>query len=115
MRKIFSMSFKVKTIKVFERQSKKLIKKYPSLKSELLTLIRELKINPEQGTLIGKSCYKIRLAIKSKGKGKSGGARIITNFVVTQKAIYLLTIYDKSQKDNLTNRELKELLSDVPE
>ena len=115
MRKSFSMSFKVKTIKVFERQSKKLIKKFPSLKSELLTLIGELKTNPEQGTLIGKSCYKIRLAIKSKGKGKSGGARIITNIVVTQETVYLLTIYDKSKKDNLTKKELEELLSDVPE
>ena len=90
------MSYSVKTIEVFERQAKKLSKKYASLKSELLALVQELKVNPDQGTAIGKSCYKVRLAIKSKGKGKSGGTRVITNFVVANDAVYLLSIYDKS-------------------
>ena len=104
------MSYSVKSIEVFERQAKRLIKKYPSLKSELFQLIQELKINPSKGTPIGKSCYKIRLAIKSKGKGKSGGARCITNFVVTELTVYLLAIYDKSDKESLTDKELTELL-----
>ncbi len=81
MRKNSSMSYSVKSIEVFERQAKKLSKKYPSLKSELLDLVQKLKKNPDQGTAIGNCCYKIRLAIKSKGKGKSGGARVITNFI----------------------------------
>lgn len=115
MRKISSMNYSVKSIEVFERQAKKLTKKYPSLKSELLALVQELKQNPEQGTAIGNSCYKIRLAIKSKGKGKSGGARVITNFVVAKDAVYLLSIYDKSDKENLSNKELGELLQFVPE
>lgn len=104
------MSYSVKSIEVFERQAKKLIKKYPSLKLELLTLIKELKEDPTQGTSLGKNCYKIRLAIKSKGKGKSGGARIITNIVVSDSSVYLLSIYDKSDKENITDKELKELL-----
>jgi hypothetical protein len=109
------MSYSVKSIEVFERQTKKLTKKYPSLKSELLVLVRELKENPDQGTAIGKSCYKIRLAIKSKGKGKSGGARVIINLVVANETVYLLSIYDKSDKENLTDKELDELLQFVPE
>lgn len=113
--KTSSMSYSVKSIEVFERQAKKLTQKYPSLKSELLALVRELKENPDQGTAIGKSCYKIRLAIKSKGKGKSGGARVITNFVVSNDAVYLLSIYDKSDKENLTDKELDELLQFMPE
>ena len=68
------MSFNVKTISVFERQAKRLIKKFPSLKKEIQTLILELQDKPTKGTSIGKDCYKIRLAIASKGKGKSGGA-----------------------------------------
>ncbi len=115
MQKIFSMSFSVKTIEVFERQARKLTKKYPSLKSELLTLVRGLKENPNQGSAIGKSCFKIRLAIKSKGKGKSGGARVITNFMVANDTVYLLSIYDKSKKENLSNKELEELLQFIPE
>ncbi len=109
------MSFSVKTIEVFEKQAKRLIKKYASLKKELLELIKGLKVNPQQGTPIGKNCFKIRIAIASKGKGKSGGARIITNFVVTESTVYLLSIYDKSEKANLTDKELEELLKDIPE
>jgi hypothetical protein len=74
-----------------------------------------LEENPLQGKSIGKNCYKIRLAISSKGKGKSGGARLITNFVVTHETIYLLSIYDKSDKESLIDIELQQLLSSVPE
>jgi mRNA-degrading endonuclease RelE of RelBE toxin-antitoxin system len=109
------MSYKVKTISVFEKQAKKLAKKYPSLKSDLFALVQELKKQPEQGTPIGKSCYKIRMAISSKGKGKSGGSRVITNLVVNEKIVYLLTIYDKSDKENLTDKELEELLRALQE
>jgi len=108
------MSYKVKTISVFEKQAKRLIKKYASLKKELLELVQELKENPEQGTAIGKSCFKIRISIASKGKGKSGGARIITNIVITESTVYLLSIYDKSDKENLTDNELAELLKALP-
>lgn len=109
------MSYNVKSIEVFEKQAKRLSKKYASLKNELLDLVQELKENPEQGTLIGRNCYKIRLAIASKNKGKSGGARVITNFVVTDNDVYLLSIYDKSEKENLTDKELDELLKYVSE
>jgi hypothetical protein len=77
--------------------------------------VQSLKENPEQGTPLGHNCYKTRLAIASKGKGKSGGARVITNFVISDNTVFLLSIYDKSEKDNLTDKELKELLKEVPE
>jgi len=109
------MSYSVKSIDVFERQAKKLFKKYASLKNELLELVAQLKENPDLGTPIGKNCYKIRLAIASKNKGKSGGARIITNFVITEDTVFLLTIYDKSDKENISDKELEELLKFLPE
>jgi mRNA-degrading endonuclease RelE of RelBE toxin-antitoxin system len=55
------MSYNIKTIAVFEKQTKRLLKKYPSLKNELIQLVQELKENPEQGNGIGKNCYKIRI------------------------------------------------------
>lgn len=109
------MNYKVKSISRFEKNLKKLVKKYPSLKSEYIKLVQNLKENPEQGKALGKNCYKIRLSIKSKGKGKSGGARIITNIVIDETIVYLLSIYDKSEKENLTDKELKLLLELVPE
>jgi len=61
------------------------------------------------------SCYKIRLAIASKGKGKQGGARIITHLQVIGQTVYLLAIYDKSYLDTMTEREIKNLLNLIEE
>jgi mRNA-degrading endonuclease RelE of RelBE toxin-antitoxin system len=105
------MSYSVLTIPPFDKQLKRLYKKYPSLKQEFLKLIESLEQNPEQGITVGKNCFKIRLAIASKAKGKSSGPRIITNIVLSDEVVYLLSIYDKSDKENLTDKELKELLS----
>jgi mRNA-degrading endonuclease RelE of RelBE toxin-antitoxin system len=107
------MSYKVKTLEIFEKQAKKLIKKYGSLKTELFQLVSQLKEEPMHGIALGKNCYKIRISISSKGKGKSGGARIITNIVIHDETVYLLSIYDKSVKENLTDKELDELLKNI--
>lgn len=109
------MSYSITAIPKFKKELKKLVKKHPSLKSDFANLLERLETEPKQGTPLGKNCYKIRLAIKSKGKGKSGGARVITNIVVSETTVYLLSIYDKTDKENLTNKELQELLKDVPE
>ncbi|MBP6387417.1 MAG: type II toxin-antitoxin system RelE/ParE family toxin [Pseudarcicella sp.] len=109
------MSYNILLIPPFDRQLKKLCKKYPSLKEEYFELVKSLEQNPEQGTKLGNNCYKIRIAIASKGKGKSGGARIITNIVIEDANVYLLTIYDKSEKESLTDKELNELLNFVSE
>ena len=108
------MNFKVKTISVFERQAKRLMKKFPSLKKEIQELIKELKEEPEKGTSIGHNCYKIRIAIASKGKGKSGGARVITHLVLKDDTVYLLTIYNKSDIENLTDKEILALIKLIP-
>ena len=109
------MSYNVISIAVFERQAKRLIRKYPSLKGEILYLIEKLKEEPEQGIALGNHCFKIRIAIASKGKGRSGGGRVITNIIITEKTVYLLFIYDKSERENLSARELNELLQFIPE
>jgi mRNA-degrading endonuclease RelE of RelBE toxin-antitoxin system len=105
------MSYNVISIPPFDKQIKRLVKKYPSLKTEFALLLNLLEVNPKQGTLLMKSCYKIRIAIKSKGKGKSGGARIITHFQVSKGKVYLLTIYDKSEQSDLKDNELNQLLN----
>jgi len=104
------MSYEIISIPKFEKELKRLSKKYPSLKTEFIHLVNSLKEKPDEGEALGKECYKIRLSIASKGKGKSGGARIITCLQVTGKIVYLLTIYDKSEKENITGKELFEIL-----
>lgn len=104
------MNYKVEAIPPFNKQLKKLVKKYPSLKKEFLTLIESLEINPNQGTKLGMDCYKIRIAIASKNKGKSGGARVITNIKIENNVVYLLSIYDKSNQENISDFEIYSLL-----
>lgn len=107
------MSYSVLTIPPFDKQLKRLVKKYPSLKNEFAQLLENLEQDPAQGTKLGNNCFKIRIAITSKGKGKSGGARVITNFVITEETVFLISIYDKSEKENITDKELIELLKYV--
>lgn len=70
-------------------------------------------MNPRQGDELGKSCYKVRLAIKSKGKGKRGGARVITYVITEKEEVILLSIYDKKEIDTFQPNELDELLSNI--
>jgi hypothetical protein len=73
-------------------------------------LLDSLKASPIQGIPLGKDCYKIRLAIASKGKGKSGGSRVIACIKVYSESIFLLSIYDKSDKETIPNKGLDYLL-----
>ena len=99
----------------FARKAKRLQKKYVSLANELVGLRDELRTNPTKGTPIGHSCYKIRLAIKSKGKGKSGGARVITYYYIHGSTVYLLSIYDKAEQKNISEEKIAELLQGIKE
>jgi hypothetical protein len=104
------MNYKVGTIAPFRRNAKKLIKKYPSLKQELAELGNRLSSNPTAGTPLGNNCYKIRLAVASKGKGKSSGARVITHLHIDEDTIFLLSFYEKSDQENITDSQIEALL-----
>lgn len=107
------MKYNLLAVPTFRKELKRLSKKYASLKSDLIILFESLEVKPNQGIYIGYDCYKIRIAISSKGKGKSGGARIITHIMVSANTVFLLSIYDKSEKENLTDKELKDLLKNL--
>ena len=108
------MSYKISSIPLFDKQAKRLAKKYPSLKKDLGELIENLSTEPEQGKALGNNFFKIRLAIASKGKGKSGGARVITFVKVVQTTVYLAFIYDKSDKATVTDKELEQIFKMIP-
>ena len=107
------MKYNVLTIPPFDRQLKRLAKKFPSLKAEYAALVEGLEENPETGTSLGNNCFKIRLKIASKGRGKSGGARVITHIYIENKTVFLLAIYDKNEQTDISDRELKELLAEI--
>ena len=107
------MSFEILSTHRFQKELKRLSKKFASLKSDFETLINTLSENPQTGTPLGNNCFKLRLGIRSKGRGKSGGARVITYFYLTNETVYLMTIYDKSEKEDLKPDELKEMIANL--
>lgn len=98
----------------FERRAKNLAKKYKSFESDYDAFLNELEENPFGGEPLGHYTYKNRMAISSKGKGKSGGARVIT-YNVRQKTddevlITLMTVYDKGEISNVSDAYLRSLI-----
>jgi mRNA-degrading endonuclease RelE of RelBE toxin-antitoxin system len=104
------MSYSIELSSNFKKEAKRLSKKYPSLKKELAELFTELEDNPTLGTPLGNDIYKIRLAIASKNKGKSGGARVLSFVKVTQTTVLLFSIYSKGEVDSLTDKQIQELI-----
>ncbi|MET3129349.1 mRNA-degrading endonuclease RelE of RelBE toxin-antitoxin system [Arcicella rosea] len=100
----------------FESRVKRFIKKFPSLANELIDFVDLLKENPFLGESLGAGLYKVRLASKSKGKGKSGGFRVI-NYIVTENKedidITVLTIYDKSEDSTMKKNILVKMVKDA--
>jgi len=106
------MSYNIELSSNFKKEAKRLIKKYPSLKAELAQLFAELENNPTLGTPLGNDIYKIRLSILSKNKGKSGGARVMSFVKVTETSVLLFSIYSKGEKNNISDKEIQNLIKD---
>lgn len=103
------MNAEVRSLDRFKRDLKRLARKFRSLTNEIGKLINDLEVNPKQGIDMGAGLYKIRLASANKGKGKRGGFRVVTYYVEQigdEEVVYLVTIYDKSEADNITKDEL---------
>ena len=103
------MAKNIKLTSYFGSRYKRFAKKFASLEGDIDALIEQLKDTPATGESLGAGLYKIRLAIKSKGKGKSGGFRVITYLVSETDDgtdIYLLTIYDKSEEGSIKKQTL---------
>ncbi len=107
------MSYNIVLSEGFKKEFKQLSKKYISLANDVAELGKLLKENPIEGTPIGNNCYKIRLAIRSKGRGKSGGARVITFVQIIKETVYLLSIYDKSEQENIADKEILERIKSI--
>ena len=106
------MSYNIELSANFKKEAKKLVNKYPSLKSELAMLFEQLEEKPTMGTPLGNDVYKIRLSIASKGKGKSGGARVMSYVKVINTTVLLFSIYNKGDKNSISDGEIDMLLKD---
>jgi mRNA-degrading endonuclease RelE of RelBE toxin-antitoxin system len=107
------MSYKIVPTQNFGRELKSLAKKHRSIKANVIELVCQLEANPIMGDEVVEHCFKIRMAITSKNKGKSGGARVITYVYVAQEMVFLLSIYDKGEQEDISNHEIKALIADL--
>ena len=100
----------------FAKEAKRLAKKYPSFKQDYKDFLVSIKNNPLQGDEITKNIRKIRMAIKAKGKGKSGGARVITFNILTDIEnghVVFLLLYDKEDASTVKVNVVKQLVRDM--
>jgi hypothetical protein len=101
---------------IFIRKAKELKKRHVSLVSDLEALEKSLLEHPKQGADLGSGLYKVRLAVKSKGKGKSGGYRVITFLLINSDSditINMLTIYDKSDESSIDKKYLLAIIKEL--
>lgn len=104
---------KLKLSASIKKELKRLSKKYRSLPDDFEIFVKELCANPYMGTDLGNGIHKVRMAISSKNKGKSGGARVITDTTaiisIEEGSIILLYIYDKSERESISDKEIEKL------
>lgn len=110
------MNFKVLPTTGFEKSFKVLAKRHRSLKQDFREFAENLKKNPFQGDELTPGIRKIRMAITSKGRGKSGGARVITYTIVALEdygEVYLIDIYDKNDYSTVDIAILQKIIKDL--
>ena len=110
------MNYKIEYISVFQKKLKQLGKKYHSIRQDYARLLKELHANPYAGADLGGGVRKVRMAITSKNKGKSHGARVITfAYAINEEegTLVLLYIYDKEERDTISKEEIAKLVAQV--
>ncbi len=97
----------------FERELKRLAKRYKKIAADLAVFKETILENPTLGTALGNNCYKVRIPNSSIPVGKSGGFRVITLVKIEKDSIILLTIYSKTEKENISEDELRVILQEI--
>jgi len=107
------MKYKVIPTPEFIKNLKALKKRYKSIKKDVLLLSKKLEENPKIGTCLGNNIYKIRVKNSDNNKGKSAGYRVITYLIDEDLEIYLVTIYSKTDRENILDYELQDIISKI--
>lgn len=106
------MTLTIKTLENFKKEVKRLAKKYKNIAKDLKVLQEELTSNPKSGIELGNNCYKIRIPNSSIPTGKSGGFRVIYYYLCPKGMIYLMSIYSKSDLENIEDSKIIQLLKE---
>ena len=111
------MKYQVMITPRFEKDIKAYKKRFPKIDEDMDEVINQL----EKGNFLGdqinevhlpndEGVYKVRVANTSARQGKSGGFRLVYYVVKNQWEIYLLTIYSKTDKSNISDKEIIKII-----
>ncbi|WP_297440755.1 hypothetical protein [Sulfurimonas sp.] len=106
------MTLNIKTLSSFNKDAKRLFKKYKQLPNDLKLLHKELLENPKSGIELAHRCYKIRVANSSIPTGKSGGFRVIYYYIDAMQNIFLMKMYSKSELENIDDDIILNILKE---
>jgi len=110
------MNFEIQTSSYFDAEAKRLAKRHRSFIDDLQDFRDSILKNPYQGTELSPGIRKVRLTIGSKGRGQSGGARVITfTYLVNEKdgVVILLLLYDKADASNIKMNVVRQIIKDL--
>ena len=110
------MNFEIQTSSYFDAEAKRLAKRHRSFIEDLQDFRDSILKNPYQGTELSLGIRKVRLTIGSKGRGKSGGARVITfTYLVDEKdgVVILLLLYDKADASSIKMNVVRKIIKDL--
>jgi len=110
------MNFEIQTSSYFDAEAKRLAKRHRSFVDDLQDFRDSLLKNPYQGTELSTGIRKVRLTIDSKGRGKSGGARVITfTYLIDEKdgVVILLLLYDKADASSIKMNVVRQIIKDL--
>ncbi len=94
----------------FKIAYKRLKKRHRSLEADFESLLLSLQVDPYQGVEIIEGLRKVRMNVTSKGRGKSGGARVIIRLRIVDDELQLIYIYDKADFENVSDSYLRDIL-----
>ena len=106
------MNVNIVSLDVFNKEIKRLYKKFKQISVDLKILKETLIKNPKAGIELGNHCFKIRLANSSIPTGKRSGFRVIYYYIDQQNNLFLMTIYSKSELDNISDEKLIDIIKE---
>lgn len=103
-------AFSVFESSAYQHSKKQLKKRFRLIDSDVTKFLHSLESVDDLGISLGDGIYKGRIANSDKNKGESAGYRLITLLQVIESNIYLIYIYDKSDLENISEKELDEMI-----
>lgn len=105
------MKYKILLPKCFKKQLKKYIKKFPNLTQDLIWNLENF--SKEKSTSLWSLNYKIRLKSSNLNKWDNKSFRIIIHLHIENWILLPVSIYLKSEKENISKKEINKFLKEV--